>query len=193
MDWAIVLSMPLMLLLGFIGDAISREEDDGQGLEQAEAGTAEAGPEAGVAEAGDGLSAMMAASAPEEEPAELVEADDEGELPEQKAAEAAPEALDEPEADGDGDEDIAEEAGAEEEAPAEEAVAEEDGPEEVEDFDPEEDVLVVEAEGASEAEPEFEATEDGLFVRMAGQEAFLPGVTELPADAVVGVEPSPST
>lgn len=203
MDWAIVLSMPLMLLIGFMGDALGREEDEDQGVREANSGAPDlegSGDEEGVE---DGLSAMLEASeeeadepplpdVPEEQavrdaapdaPGETAAVEDEDAPEEVETASAVkPSVMDEVEPEP-------EEAPSEDEA--EEALAE-DGPAEIDDFDPEEDVLMVEAPGASEATPEVEETEGGLLVRMAGQETFLRGVTELPEDAVVGVEPTPS-
>ncbi|MFY0635948.1 MAG: hypothetical protein JXQ91_19215 [Vannielia sp.] len=184
MDWAIVLSMPLMLLMGFIGDAISRDDDEDEGVSQADARDAEVDAAASRGAFDEDLAAFMAEEAvqedapepevPEEEVAEEEPAPETEQVVEPVQSSAAVAAPDiepaEPEEEGDG----------------------EDGPEVVEDFDPEEDVLVFEGPGAAEAEPEMEQTEDGLLVRMGDQQALLPGVSELPPDAVVGVEPSPS-
>ncbi|MBS8228668.1 hypothetical protein [Vannielia litorea] len=204
MDWAIVLSMPLMLLIGFIGDALGREEDEDQGVSQATSGAPDIDGSGAEEAVDDGLSAMLEASEEEAEetpspevttdqaardatpdaPGETATVEGEDAPEEVETASAVkPSVMDEVEPEP-------EEAPSEDEA--EEALAE-DGREEIDDFDPEEDVLMVEAPGASEATPEVEETEGGLLVRMAGQETFLRGVTELPEDAVVGVEPSPST
>ncbi|MBY6152015.1 hypothetical protein KUV47_02220 [Vannielia litorea] len=206
MDWALILSMPLMLLLGFIGDAASRDEDDDEALGEGNLQNAEEDAAVAARAAyGEDMLALMAEDAELAERAEPV-AEEVAEAPEDEGepdVEPEPEALEtavKPAAVPVGESaesEAAEVAEEDSEAQAAEetlAEAEDEGSEDFSGFDVEEDVLVFEAPGASEAEPEFEASDEGLTVRMAGQEAFLPGVTELPEGAVVGVEPAtPST